>query len=124
VLKPDEIADLRKLFQELGFRNVNAKQTSIPKHIVDWIMEEFEEEDEGQEIQEMLVGFDYVRIETFQGSFGFLSGSYPVMDIEGTGVTVQDLGHDNRAPSFLLSMGESEDIINFRKLLEEKSKTK
>ncbi|MDP3792451.1 MAG: hypothetical protein Q8Q89_01850 [bacterium] len=124
MLKPEEVLKIRNHFKELGFKNIEVKQTFVPVHIVNWMMEEgvlSDKDDEGQEIQEMVAGL-YVRIETVQGSFGLLGGPYPMMDIEGTGVTAQDLGYDKEEPPFLLNMADDKDIFHFRKLLEAKSK--
>src|SRR3989344_3006412 len=120
MLKSEEVLKIRKHFEELGFKNIEVKQTFVPVHVVNWMIEEgviSDKDDEGQEIQEMVAGL-YVRIETFQGSFGLLCGPYPMMDIEGTGVTAQDLGYDEEEPPFLISMADDKDIFHFRKLLE------
>lgn len=125
MLKSEEVLEIKKHFKELGFKDIEVKQTFAPVHILNWMMEEgviSDKDDEGQEIQEMVAGL-YVRIQTLQCSFGLLCGPYPMMDIEGTGITAQDLGYDKEDPPFLLSMGDDKNIFHFLKLLEAKSKS-
>ncbi|MDO8496167.1 MAG: hypothetical protein Q7S43_01800 [bacterium] len=117
-MNQEEMKNLMSLFQELGFKDVHVKKASLPQHIFNWIQEE--DEDEGQEISEM---GSYFHVDTAQGSFGlFTAGILPVIDVEGTGITPQDIGYEAGCPRWLLSVGEERDILKFRDLLEAKSK--
>jgi hypothetical protein len=121
-LAAKEAADLealRETFEFTGFEDVKVTRTSLPDHMRKWVAEGLDEED----LDKLLKVLAYFRVETNHGSFGIMLAAYPVLDLEGSGVTPKDLDPRLAAsvppesPQIIGFSGEPEQLLMLRQHL-------
>ncbi len=80
--------DFKQILEETGFEDVQVIRTALPEHLRRWFATDL---DEGESIDELAEAFMYYRVQTRQGSFGVAYAAYPMLDLEGSGVSLHEL---------------------------------
>ncbi len=87
---------ITQLFNAAGFTGVGAKKTGWPDHVFKLFESMGANQNDLDEMvdrrQEIEREIEYVRIETDQGTFGFLGTPMPCFDISESGLVAADLG--------------------------------
>lgn len=91
-MTPEEKQGFVEMFEVHGFENVSITTIKAPQHIIDWMKQTDEFEDD--ELEEIEREMEYYRVSTKQGEFGIFFMAYPMIDLTGTGLTLGEL-HPN-----------------------------
>jgi hypothetical protein len=89
VQEQSNVETLREMFESAGFEDVQLTQAALPAHMLDWIAEDCEEDEDERELAAQELG--YYRVETKQGAFGVGMAAYPFLDLHGTGASLTEL---------------------------------
>lgn len=79
---------MKQMLEETGFDDVSITRVPLPEHLRRWVAADL---DESESVDEVAKAFKYYRVETQQGSFGIAVAAYPMLDLEGSGVSLRDL---------------------------------
>ncbi len=112
--------DFKQILGETGFEDVQITRTALPEHLRRWIATDL---DEGESIDELAEAFMYYRVQTRQGSFGIAYAAYPMLDLEGSGVSLHELEPELAAeappdfPPITGFSGEPEQLLRLWQLM-------
>mgnify|MGYP001587972137 CR=1 FL=1 len=118
---------LKNILEEAGIEVVSIVRVPLPEHLRKWIAEDLEDEDES--VDEVAEEFIYFHVETERGSFGVGFGAYPMLDLEGSGVSLSDIDPQFAAeapPTFplIIGLGEPEQLRKLWQLMDKKQAKK
>lgn len=82
------INGMKQMLEESGFEDVCITRAPLPERLRKWIATDL---DENESIDEITEAFVYYRVNTQQGSFGVGYAAYPMLDLEGSGISLRDL---------------------------------
>jgi hypothetical protein len=123
VQEQSNVETLREMFESAGFENVRLTQAALPTHMLDWISEDSDGEDEREQAAQELA---YYRVETKQGAFGVGMAAYPFLDLHGTGASLTDLFEEyadeipKDAVAIVPLTGEPEQLLRLWQLMTKK----
>lgn len=112
--------DFKQILEETGFDDVVITRTVLPDHLRKWIATDL---DESESLDELAEAFMYYRVQTRQGSFGIACAAYPMLDLDGSGVSLHELEPELAAeappgfPAITGFSGESKQLLHLWQLL-------
>jgi hypothetical protein len=82
---------MEEMLKAHGFDDVRIRPDAVPRHLIDALKLQLIKDDDWEEGDENpLTAIEYYRVTTKQGSFGFFVTEYPVLDLTGTGLSLND----------------------------------
>lgn len=111
---------LHQLFTDVGFRDVVIECVPLPDHILEWAAKDC---NSGEDVEDIIAALLYYRVNTKQGSFGIIRATYPLLDLHGCGVSIEDFCPElaqevpKDFPPIVGFSGEIDELQRFFKLM-------
>jgi len=112
---------MKDMFEGAGFKDVHITSNKLPQHMRDWMMlvDGVLEDSDKEMYEKMCDQVKYDRVDTEQGSFGVMHGASgeAYLDLDGTGVTLRELGPYVEGMPFVPMTGEEDQLLRLWQLL-------
>ncbi|MBI2473130.1 hypothetical protein HYV70_01070 [Candidatus Uhrbacteria bacterium] len=123
----ETIEGIKEILESSGFKNISVNRTTLPEHLRHGITANLNEE-EDETVDDIARAFTYYKVQTQQGSFGIAYGAYPMLDLEGSGVSLIELEPQfaqkvpTDFPQIAGMTGEIEQFMRLRQLMKKNRK--
>jgi hypothetical protein len=92
----EQVEGLKHSFEAAGFEDVLIQSAPVPEHLSVWLFSS--EIAAGRKASDFANAIPYYRVNTTQGSLGLFMLEYPMIDLEGSGVSFEDLQQHGLVP--------------------------